>query len=254
MPERTRRTVAEAIVLATGRGERGRALTESLPSALLPVGGKPVIDHLFDRLAAHGVGRAVVALHHHRAAMASHLARLPPPPATVPMIVPEALEAGSVVLDALPQLGGEAVLVVDADVLWFDGLLPTLDRLAAAWDPARMDALLLLQATVTARGDDGPGDYFFDPAGRARRRTGNEIAGHLLAGVAILSRRALRDPPGSAFGLTPILDRAEEEGRLFALAHDGVWFRLRDAQDAVLAEVELGYRPMPAAEAEMLGR
>ena len=102
--------------------------------------------------------------------------------------------------------------------------------------------------TRTARGDDGPGDYFFDPAGRARRRTGNEIAGHLLAGVAVLSRRALRDPPGGAFGLTPILDRAEEEGRLFALAHDGVWFRLRDAQDAVLAEVELGYRPMPAAD------
>ncbi|MBL8700266.1 MAG: NTP transferase domain-containing protein [Alphaproteobacteria bacterium] len=252
MPDSRRRRIRTAVIFATGIGDPGRALTESLPRPLIHVGGKAIVDHLVDRLAAHGVERVIVALHHHRAAMAAHLAGLASPPAIEQHLAAEALDPGSVLVDVLPRLGGEPFLIASADALWLDGLLPTLDRLAAAWDPAQMDCLLLLQATVTARGYDGPGDYFVDPAGRGRRRVGHEIAGHLYAGVAVVAPRALRNPPAGAFGLIPIFDRAESDARLWALAHDGLWFRIGDAQGVVEAEIELGYRPKPAAEAEKL--
>lgn len=252
MPETTRRSIKTALVFAAGIGDRGRILTESLPAPLVAVGGKPIIDHLFDRFVAHGVERVVVSLHHHRATMATHLAHLTPPPVIETRTAEEPLDSGAALLDALPRLSADAFLVAGADAFWLDGLLPTLDRLARAWDPRRMDALLLLQATVTARGYDGPGDYFIDPAGRARRRIGHEVATHLYAGLAIVTPGLLRDPPAGAFGLTAIFDRAETAGRLCALSHDGLWFRLADEHDVVQAEIELGFRPMPAAEAEKL--
>src|SRR5258707_8220763 len=47
--------------------------------------------------------------------------------------------------------------VLNGDVLWFDDVIPTLLDLARFWQPARMDALLLLQPTTTAIGYDGGG-------------------------------------------------------------------------------------------------
>lgn len=252
MPEKRPRRFTTALIHATGAGEAGRTLTESLPATLQPVGGMPLIDHLVRRLAAHGIERALVALHHHRATMAAHLETLVPPPRLEPVVVEGGLDLGAVIDAVLPRLGAAPFVVAAADALWLDGLLPALDRLAAAWDPERMDALLLLQSTVTARGYDGPGDYFVDPAGRARRRVGHEIAGHLFAGVAVLAPRALYESHDGAAGLTPMLEHAEGHGRLWAIAHDGLWFRFADPQDVAQAEIELGFRPMPAAEAEKL--
>jgi len=241
-----------AMVLAAGLGERMRPLTETLPKPLIEIGGRALIDRVLDRLAEFGVARAVVNLHHHRATLEAHLAQR-----TAPAIVlsPEAelLDTGGGIAAALMPLGPDPFFVVNADMLWLDGVRPALDRLAQAWSDEAMDALLLLQSTVTARGYDGQGDYFLDPAGRARRRGAALLATHVYAGLALLSPAAFRDAPPGGFPLTRIFDRAEAAGRLWGVAHDGLWFHVGTPGSVVATEVELGLRARPTPPAKWLG-
>jgi MurNAc alpha-1-phosphate uridylyltransferase len=99
-------------------------------------------------------------------------------------------------------------------------------RLAHAFDPECMDAVLLLQRTVTAVGYDGDGDYLLDPAGKPRRRREREIAPFLFAGIQLLHRRIFDGWTERAFSLVRLFDRAQEAGRLHAIVHDGEWYHI----------------------------
>src|SRR5262245_30983165 len=63
-PMPLKKTPRTAMVLAAGLGERMRPLTEKMPKPLVPVAGKPLLDHVLDRLATAGVDRAVVNVHY----------------------------------------------------------------------------------------------------------------------------------------------------------------------------------------------
>jgi MurNAc alpha-1-phosphate uridylyltransferase len=241
-----------AMILAAGLGERMRPLTETLPKPLITVGGIALIDHVLERLEAFGVERILVNVHHHRAAMNAYLRthRLTARIEIVPE--PELLDTGASVAALLPRLGPGPFFVANADALWFDGLVPALARLAEAWREDRMDVLLLAQSTAKTLGFDGPGDCFIDPAGRARLRKGENIATHAYTGIALLTPRAFADAPTPPYSLRRIFDRAEEHGRLWAVAHDGLWFHVGTPGAIDEAEIELGYRHQPASAAEAL--
>src|SRR6478752_9140005 len=64
-----------AMVLAAGLGTRMRAFNGQLPKPLVPVGGKALIDYVLDRLAAQGIERAVVNVHHLADQIERHLAQ-----------------------------------------------------------------------------------------------------------------------------------------------------------------------------------
>jgi MurNAc alpha-1-phosphate uridylyltransferase len=101
-----------------------------------------------------------------------------------------------------------------------------LARLAAAFEPEKMDAILLLQRTITAIGYEGRGDYFLDPLGRPSRRPEREVAPYIFAGVQILHRRLFAEVEDTVFSLKRLYDRAEDAGRLAAIVHDGEWFHV----------------------------
>lgn len=236
-----------AMVLAAGLGKRMRPLTDTLPKPMVQVAGQPLIDHVLDRFAAVGVRDIVVNLHHLRAKLEAHLTARRDLRITLSQ-ESELLETGGGVTKALPLLGDEAFFAANADMLWYDGATPALQRLAEMWDEEKMDGLLLMQRTVTAHGYDGQGDYFLDTLGRAKRRRGQTVAPYVFAGVQILHPRLFKDAPQGAFSLNRLYDRAEEAERLYGVAHDGLWFHVGTPESIAATEAELDYVPPPPGE------
>ena len=100
------------------------------------------------------------------------------------------LGTGGGIAKALPQLGDAPFFLVNSDTVWLDGVKPNFARLAEAFDPANMDALLLLAPTAGSIGYAGRGDFAMLPDGRLRRRAENEVVPFVYAGAAILCARA----------------------------------------------------------------
>src|SRR5471030_2084283 len=133
-----------AMVLAAGMGSRMRPLTDTMPKPLVKVAGRALIDHVLDRLADAGVERAVVNVHHFAEQMIAHLAARTRPKIAISDERGVLLDTGGGVVKALPLLGDAPFFHLNADTIWIDGVTPNLKRLAEAFDPAAMDALLLL--------------------------------------------------------------------------------------------------------------
>ena len=213
-----------AMVLAAGLGKRLRPVTDGLPKPLIEVAGQPLIAHALDRLALAGVERAIVNLHYKGAMIEATLFDRERPHIEYSREA-ELLETGGGVKRALPLLG-DSFFVVNGDVFWLNGLTPALDRLARYFDAKRMDAVLLMQRTVSAVGYEGIGDYFLDPLGTPQRRREREVAPYIFAGIQILHRRLFDGVDDGVFSLKRLYDRAEDAGRLGAIIHDGEWFHV----------------------------
>jgi MurNAc alpha-1-phosphate uridylyltransferase len=228
-----------AMVLAAGLGLRMRPLTETLPKPLIRAGGKALVDHGLDALAAAGVGRAVVNVHYLADRMEAHLARRKRPEVAISDERAGLLDSGGGVVAALPLLGARPFYLLNADTFWIEGASPNLDRLADFWDGARMDILLLVAATAEAVGYDGRGDFDMDAQGRLSRRAEGRIAPFAYAGAAIVDPAVFADAPRGAFSLNRNFDAAAAAGRLFGLRLEGLWLHvgtpaaLRDAETAI---------------------
>jgi MurNAc alpha-1-phosphate uridylyltransferase len=212
------------MVLAAGLGTRMRPITDTMPKPLVEIGGRTLLDHAIDRLALVGVGRVVVNVHYMAEMVEARLAEREQPRIAISR-EKELLETGGGVAHALPLLG-DWFFVVNSDVLWLDSKDYALARLAATFDPRTMDAILLLQRTVTAVGYEGSGDYFLDTLGTPRRRREREIAPYLFTGVQLLHRRLFDGIEEPRFSLNRIYDRAEAGGRLHGIVHDGEWYHV----------------------------
>ena len=217
----------KAMVLAAGLGLRMRPITDHTPKPLVSVAGRTMLDRVLDHLVEAGVEDAVVNVHHLPDAVRAHLdRRAEGPRITISDETPQLLETGGGVKQALPLLGADPFFVINADIVWLNGARPALARLAEAWNPVEMDALLLFKRTSDAHGYDGPGDFFLDPNGVPRRRGEKQVAPYVFAGVQILSPAAMTDTPDGAWSLNVVFNRLLEQGRLRAIAHDGPWFHV----------------------------
>ena len=215
-----------AMVLAAGLGKRMRPLTATRPKPLVEVAGKPLLDHVMDRLRAAGIKRAVVNVHYLADALEAHvLNRVQGIEIAVSDERAKLLETGGGLVKALPLIADDPFLVVNSDNLWIDGPMDTIRALAARWDDAKMDALLLLVPQSRAFCHGGQGDFHLDTMGRiSRRKPGGRIAPFVYSGIQIVSHRLLADPPEGAFSTNILWDRAIAAGRLFGQTHQGLWF------------------------------
>ena len=216
---------ATAMVMAAGLGKRMRPLTDNMPKPLVSLAGKPLIDHVLDRLRAAGVRQVVVNVHYFPEQVERHLAgHVSDLDVRISDERDLLLETGGGMVRALPLIGSDPFLAVNSDNLWTDGEGDSLRKLATAWDERSMDALLLLVPRERATNHQGRGDFNLERDGRVHRRPQAEPFDYLFTGIQIVSKRLLRNAPGGAFSTNILWDRAIAEGRLFGAVHDGRWF------------------------------
>jgi N-acetyl-alpha-D-muramate 1-phosphate uridylyltransferase len=227
----------KAMVLAAGLGVRMRPLTERMPKPLVSVAGRPLLDHVLDKLGDVGVSEAIVNVHYLPDQIIAHVAGRKQPRVIISDERNEVLGTGGGVVKALPLLGEAPFFHLNADTLWIDGVRPNLMRLAEAFDPARMDILLLMAPTASSIGYEGNGDYAMLPDGALRKRREHQVVPFVYAGVAIMSPTIFAGAPRGEFSLTRMFDAANEQERLFGLRLDGTWMHV-GTPDAIGAAEE----------------
>lgn len=196
------------MLFAAGFGTRMGTLTAQRPKPLIPVAGRPLIDHA---LALAGGLRVVVNTHYLPDQVARHVAGR-----AQLSHEPEILETGGGLKAALPLLGPGPVFTLNSDAVW-TGANP-LAELRAAWDADRMDVLVLLVPREAARGHRGAGDFLLDAAGRIARGPGP-----VYAGAQILRTERVAAWPERVFSLNRIWDAAIADGRACGVLHHGGW-------------------------------
>ena len=230
-----------AMVLAAGLGKRMRPITSTIPKPLVEVRGKALIDYGLDALAKAGVRRVVVNVHYLAELLQAHLKKRRDLEIVVSDETDRLLESGGGIVRALPLLGAEPFLTLNADTFWIDGYRDNLGLMAEIWDPARMDVLLLIADMRQATGYEGRGDFTMDAEGRLARVAERDMSPFIYAGSAILDPGLFAGMAEEKFSLNRIFDRAIENGRLYGVRLDGLWVTvgtpgaIREAEAALSA-------------------
>jgi N-acetyl-alpha-D-muramate 1-phosphate uridylyltransferase len=229
----------QAMVLAAGLGTRMRPANNVKPKPLVEVKGRTLIDRVLDRLIDAGIGRAVVNLHYKADLLRAHLSQRKDIAIEISDETPCLLDTGGGIAKALPHFGGAPFLTHNSDTIWIEGMGRAITRLAAAFDPERMDALMLMASTVSATGYEGRGDFTMDEEGRLARREEARVTPFVWAGVQIVHPRLFEGCPGGPFSTNLLWDRAIDKGRLYGLRHDGIWMHVGDPEGLAEAEARL---------------
>lgn len=201
------------MLFAAGFGTRMKPLTDDRPKPLIKVAGKPLVDHALE-LAQDADCTPIVANLHYRADQLEH--HLAGTGVVTLVEQPDILDTGGGLRNALDVLGGGTVVTMNTDAVW-SGPNP-IDLLGQAWDPDRMDALLIGIELTRAIGYDGTGDFTLGQDGKLTRGPGV-----LYGGVQIIKTELLHDIPESVFSLNVLWNVMLNRERLFGLSYPGHW-------------------------------
>ncbi len=214
------------MVYAAGFGTRMKALTRDMPKPLIPVSGRPLIDHTLDLARAVGPERIVVNTHYKAEILQDHLK---PQGVLISDEQPDILDTGGGLRHALSLLRDGPVYTSNSDAIWA-GPNP-FEMLREAWDPLRMDGLMLCVPLERAVGRQGGGDFSADETGRISWG-GNLVWG----GVQIIKTDGLAAIKEQSFSTRLLWNPMIEAGRLMALEYPGHWCDVGHPEGITLAE------------------
>lgn len=217
------------MLFAAGFGTRMKHLTKDQPKPMIPVAGRPLIDHAVHLATSAGIPRIVANLHYKPEHLRVHLEAQG---VNCILETPEILETGGGLRNALPALGNDTVFTLNTDAIW-RGANP-LSMLLDAWDPNKMDALLMGIHPGQAKGHSGAGDFQLGRDGRLTRGPGI-----IYGGAQIVKAGGLRDIDQSTFSLNLLWNRILQDGRLFGLSYPGEWCDVGSPEGVAIAEAML---------------
>lgn len=212
------------LLFAAGKGTRMAPLTDTMPKPLIPVAGKPLIDHALDFVRDAGLGPVVVNLHYKGQMIRDHLQGQNITFSDEPTL----LETGGGLRKALPLLGPGPVVTMNTDAVW-QGPNP-LTTVLGAWDD-RMEALLLTIPKSQVHGHLGAGDFDIDGTGHLTRGTGS-----VYSGVQIMRPEVLEEIDEEKFSLNRAWDRIAARDGLCGTLYAGQWCDVGQPASIPLAE------------------
>lgn len=208
----------KAMILAAGRGERMRPLTDRTPKPLLQAGGRALIEYTIEALRNAGIRELVINYAHLGSMLVDHLGDGSQYGVRIQYSAePEgALETGGGIKRALPLLGHEPFLVVNSDV-WTDFryLLPPLAR----GDLAHL--ILVANPPHHQAGDFCLSDGEVHETGEHRLT---------FSGLGLYHPELFADAPDGAFPLAPLLRKAMRDGRVSGEYYRGKWMDIGTPQ------------------------
>lgn len=234
--------VTHAMILAAGLGKRLRPITETVPKPLVPVGGRTMLDRALDTVAETGIGQAVVNIHYLGDQIVDHCAGRKDPSVAISDERDQLLETAGGVVKALPMLGDAPFALLNADTFWIDRSAPTLSRMMDAFDPARMDMLLLVAPLDQTTGHSGGVDFLLHAEGRIARAAKTTSDGVIYAGAAIIDPTIFAGAKAEPHSLNIYFDRAIAAGRLFGHWLDGHWYTVGTPDGLATVEAHLAAR------------
>ncbi len=193
-----------------------------------------MLDHALDKLAAAGIERAVVNVFHLASQIEEHLKSR----RDIEIVISretELLDTGGGIANALSYFEGLPFFALNADLPWFDAVQPSLNRMRSAWDPEKMDVLLLVMRTQKAHGFSPDGDFAMDEDGRLRRKDLPPPRPFAMTAAQILKPELFADPPAKAFSNNVVWAEAEAKGRLYGLEHEGTCYHVGTPEDLQMA-------------------
>jgi MurNAc alpha-1-phosphate uridylyltransferase len=226
--------IKRGFVLAAGKGERMRPLTETRPKPLIEVGGRTMLDRALDALKAAGVEEAVVNTHYLGHMIHDHLRDYQ---GMKIILSPEEklLETGGGIRHALHHFKGEPFFVLNGDAFWADGQIPALKRLGDMWNDDKMDLLLLLHAMKDIPCYGGKADYYLEAGANkplfAKGEKKYPEAHHVFGGTRIVHPRLFEGSQEGFYSFLDFMLQAERQDRLYALEHDGPWYHVGTPQE-----------------------
>lgn len=211
------------MIFCAGRGTRMKELTHTRPKPMIEVAGKPLVDHAIAQLS--GVPNLVANLHYLPEGLKKYLNST----GIETIFEPELLETGGGLKNALPRLNATEVFTMNTDAVWKG---PTAaDILAEAWQPEKMDALLLTVPHARAHGHLGKGDFDLSPNGQLTR--GRAM---IYTGVQILKNSALDGIEEVCFSLNVVWEKLFAKGRVFGVEYPGEWCDVGHPDGIAIAE------------------
>lgn len=231
--------ITTAMLLAAGLGTRMKPLTDTRPKPLIEVGGRTLVDRVLDKLVAQGVTRAIVNVHYLADMMEAHVRTRKDIEILISDERNRVLETGGGVVKALPLLGDDPFFVVNTDVTWATPGDTTFLKMADAYDPNTMDALLLLAEMGATLGFRGPGDFFLGPQGELIRRGDKPSAPYVFAGTHITRAELLRGYEAKPFSANVYWNAMGKAGRLYGTVMSSFWMHVGDPAGRDEAEARL---------------
>ena len=214
------------MMFAAGFGTRMKELTRDRPKPLIEVGGRALIDHTLALARAAGCAPIVANLHYKAEMLEAHLA-----PLGVQTVseTPDILDTGGGLRNALPLLGTGPVVTLNTDAIW-SGPSPV-SLLQQAWEPGKMDALLLCLPPAQALGHGGQGDFLLQADGRLERGPGL-----VYGGIQIIRTEGLKAVAETVFSLNLAWNEMQARGRLYGISYPGRWCDVGHPGGIALAE------------------
>jgi MurNAc alpha-1-phosphate uridylyltransferase len=207
----TNKNIEQVFIMAAGRGERMRPLTDATPKPLIKINDTTMLDLIIAKLnQSPSIKKIVVNAYYLSEKIASHIKALNNSKIVVSLETSK-LETGGGLLNALHLFDkNKPILVINSDIIWKDHEVSDLKLMMDNFDISQMDILLGLKAKAEFWGYEGNGDFDFNSENGEISKPKNAAIdlNYVFTGIQIINPKIFENPPAPPFSMNYFYQKA----------------------------------------------